>query len=64
MGIVNVLKACVDSGAKRLIYSASSSAYGDSKTLPLNESLAPNPISPYGTKVLRRNFMQDIFKGI
>ena len=47
MGIVNVLKACVDSGAKRLIYSASSSAYGDSKTLPLNESLAPNPISPY-----------------
>lgn len=50
MGIVNVLKACVDSGAKRLIYSASSSAYGDSKILPLNESLTPNPISPYAAQ--------------
>jgi nucleoside-diphosphate-sugar epimerase len=47
-GTLNVLKASVDSGVKRVIYSASSSAYGDQKELPLKEGMLANPKSPYG----------------
>ena len=47
-GTVNVLIASHESGVKKVIYSASSSAYGDQKTMPLKESLSPQPKSPYG----------------
>lgn len=47
-GTLNVLLAARDAGVKRVIYSASSSAYGDQTVLPLSESLKPNPKSPYG----------------
>lgn len=47
-GTLNVLLAAKDAGVKRVIYAASSSAYGDQKTLPLVETMAPNPKSPYG----------------
>src|SRR3989338_6036221 len=47
-GTQNVLIAAHEAGAKRVIYSASSSAYGDQKTLPLVETMVPNPKSPYG----------------
>ncbi len=47
-GTLNVLLAARDAGVKRLIYSASSSAYGDQDTLPLHEDMKPNPKSPYG----------------
>ena len=47
-GLLNVLLACRDGGVKRIIYSASSSAYGDQKTMPLKEDMLPNPLSPYG----------------
>ena len=33
---------------KRVVYSASSSAYGDQKEMPLRETMLPNPMSPYG----------------
>ncbi len=46
-GTLNVLLAARDAGAKRVIYSASSSAYGDQKELPLKEEMDVHPMSPY-----------------
>ena len=47
-GTLNVLIAAKEGGVKRVIYSASSSAYGDQKVLPFVETMTPNPKSPYG----------------
>lgn len=47
-GIVSVLKTAQDAGVKRVIYSASSSAYGDQTIMPLTENMEANPKSPYG----------------
>lgn len=47
-GTLNVLLAAKDAKIKRLIYSASSSAYGEGHPLPLKEEYLPRPISPYG----------------
>lgn len=47
-GTLNVLLAAKESGVKRVIYSASSSAYGDQKVNPVHEKLFPKPLSPYG----------------
>ena len=48
MGTISVLRAAHEGGVKRLVYAASSSAYGDQETLPLSESLPALPKSPYG----------------
>lgn len=47
-GTLNVLIASEKAKVKRVVYSASSSAYGDQKTMPLREDLPANPKSPYG----------------
>ena len=47
-GTLNVLLAAREAKVKRVVYSASSSAYGDSPILPLHEDLPANPKSPYG----------------
>ena len=47
-GTLNVLKASNEAGVKKVIYSASSSAYGDSDKLPLKEHFPAQPKSPYG----------------
>lgn len=47
-GTQNVLIASQLAGVKRVIYSASSSAYGDQSTMPLVETMLPKPLSPYG----------------
>ena len=47
-GTLNVLVASKNAGVKRVIYSASSSAYGDQKIMPLKETMMPAPKSPYG----------------
>jgi len=47
-GTVSVLRAAHDAKAERVIYAASSSAYGDQDTLPLSEDLPIVPKSPYG----------------
>lgn len=49
-GFLNVLEAARLNNVKRVIYAASSSAYGDCDTLPLKESFPPNPLSPYGAQ--------------
>jgi nucleoside-diphosphate-sugar epimerase len=51
-GTVNVLVAARDAKVKRVVYAASSSAYGDTPTLPKHEAMTPNPISPYAVAKL------------
>jgi UDP-glucose 4-epimerase len=51
-GTVNVLVAARDAKVKRVVYAASSSAYGDTPTLPKHENMVPNPISPYAVAKL------------
>ena len=47
-GTLNVLVAARDAKVKRVVFAASSSAYGESGTLPKVETMEPQPISPYG----------------
>ncbi len=51
-GTVNLLVAARDAKVKRVIYAASSSAYGDTPTLPKHEAMTPDPISPYAVAKL------------
>lgn len=51
-GMLNVLVAARDAKAKRLVFAASSSAYGESPTLPKVETMNPAPLSPYGVSKL------------
>jgi len=51
-GTVNVLVAARDAKVKRVVYAASSSAYGDTPTLPKHEAMTPSPISPYAVAKL------------
>jgi nucleoside-diphosphate-sugar epimerase len=47
-GTLNVLVAARDNKVKRVVFAASSSAYGETPTLPKVETVQPQPISPYG----------------
>jgi nucleoside-diphosphate-sugar epimerase len=47
-GTLNVLVAARDAKAKRVVFAASSAAYGETPTLPKIESMQPAPVSPYG----------------
>lgn len=47
-GTLNVLVAAKDAKVKRVVFAASSSAYGETATLPKVETMQPLPISPYG----------------
>ena len=47
-GTLHVLWAAKEAGVKRVVYAASSSAYGDSEQLPKEEAMRVSPISPYG----------------
>lgn len=49
---LNVLVAARQAGVRRVIYAGSSSAYGDTPTLPKHEEMTPNPISPYAVAKL------------
>jgi UDP-glucose 4-epimerase len=51
-GTLTLLLAARDAGIRRFIYSASSSAYGDTPALPKHEDLAPQPLSPYAASKL------------
>ena len=58
-GFLNMLAAARDAGAKRFVYAASSSTYGDSPTLPKVEDVIGNPLSPYAvTKYLNELYAQ------
>jgi nucleoside-diphosphate-sugar epimerase len=47
VGTLNVLIAARDAKVRRVVYSGSSSVYGDQKTMPLVETMTPNPLNPY-----------------
>jgi nucleoside-diphosphate-sugar epimerase len=47
-GTLHVLEAAREAGVRRVVYSASSSAYGDQPTLPLHEDMKAVPKNPYG----------------
>lgn len=51
-GTMRVLQAATAAGAKRVVYSASSSAYGNNPALPKTETMAPEPESPYAAAKL------------
>ena len=56
---LNVLVAAREAGAKRLVFAASSSAYGDTPTLPKHEGMPTNPLSPYALqKVVGEQYLQ------
>lgn len=51
-GTLQLLVEARDAGAQRFIYSASSSAYGETEALPKLEAMCPRPMSPYGAAKL------------
>lgn len=59
-GTLNVLVAARDAKVRRLVYSASSSAYGETPTLPKIETMMPNPISPYGVS----KYVGELYAGV
>src|SRR5579864_1693910 len=62
-GTVNVLVSARDAKVKRVVYAASSSAYGDTPTLPKQESMVPNPISPYAVaKLASEHYMISFYR--
>ena len=60
-GTFNVFRAAADGKAKRVVYAASSSAYGDSEVLPKVETMLPRPKSPYALQKLVGEYYASIF---
>jgi nucleoside-diphosphate-sugar epimerase len=63
-GTLSVLKAALDAGVRRVVYSSSSSAYGDSPRLPKVETMKPEPLSPYAAQKLMGEYYARIFNDI
>ncbi|MFK8270484.1 SDR family oxidoreductase [Capnocytophaga stomatis] len=61
-GFLNMLVAARDAGVKRLVYAASSSTYGDSKSLPKVEDVIGKPLSPYAITKYVNELYADVFK--
>jgi UDP-glucose 4-epimerase len=60
-GTFNVLRAAKEGGAGRVVYAASSSAYGESEVLPKAESMTPHPKSPYALQKLVGEYYAHVF---
>lgn len=60
-GTLNLLIAARDAGVKRVVYAASSSAYGDTPTLPKREDMMPLPLSPYAVSKLTGEMYMKVF---
>ena len=63
-GTFNVLRAAKDGHAGRVVYAASSSAYGDSDVMPKVESMTPRPKSPYALQKLTGEYYGSVFSGV
>ena len=57
----NILVAAKEKGVRRIIYAASSSAYGDQPTLPKTEEMKPEPLSPYAAAKLVGEYYCQVF---
>ena len=64
VGTLNVLVAARDAGIKRFVYGGSSTAYGDTPTLPKVETMPTNPISPYAVSKLAGEMYSVVFHRI
>jgi nucleoside-diphosphate-sugar epimerase len=60
-GTFNVLRACVEAKVRRVVYAASSSAYGDTDVLPKVETMLPRPKSPYAVQKLVGEHYASVF---
>lgn len=60
-GFLNMLIAARDAGVKRFVYAASSSTYGDSKSLPKMEDVIGKPLSPYAITKYVNELYADVF---
>jgi UDP-glucose 4-epimerase len=60
-GTFQVLRAAKDTGVRRVVYAASSSAYGDTLVLPKVESMNPQPKSPYALQKLVGEYYASVF---
>jgi UDP-glucose 4-epimerase len=58
---LNLLVGARDAGVRRVVYAGSSSAYGDTPTLPKQEAMLPNPISPYAVAKLAGEHYMRVF---
>ncbi len=63
-GTLNLLVAARDAKVQRVIYAASSSAYGDSQVLPKREDMTPHPISPYAVQKLAGELYMQVFTSV
>jgi UDP-glucose 4-epimerase len=62
-GTLTVLHEAKKAGVRRLVYAASSSAYGDTPTLPKVETMSPSPLSPYAVGKLAGEHYCAVFAG-
>jgi nucleoside-diphosphate-sugar epimerase len=60
-GTFNVLRAAAEGGVRRVVYAASSSAYGDTLVLPKVETMPPKPKSPYALQKLTGEYYASVF---
>lgn len=60
-GTFEVFRACVDAKVGRVVYAASSSAYGDTEVLPKVETMLPQPKSPYALQKLAGEYYASVF---
>ncbi len=60
-GTLNMLFAAKEAGVKKFIYAGSSSAYGESETLPKVETMKPSPLSPYAVSKLTGEYYCQVF---
>ncbi len=62
-GTFNVLRAAREAGVRRVVYAASSSAYGDTAVLPKVETMQANPRSPYAAQKLMGEYYMSVWAG-
>jgi len=60
-GTLTLLIAARDAGVRRIVYAASSSAYGDQPTQPKHEEMPPLPLSPYAVQKLACEYYLQAF---
>jgi len=60
-GTLSILNAARQSGVRRVVYAASSSAYGDQPGFPRIETMAPQPLSPYAAAKLAGEYYCQVF---
>ncbi len=63
-GTLNLLVAAKDAGVKRVVYAASSSAYGDTPTLPKIETMPATPLSPYAVQKYTNEMYMRVFTDV